>query len=104
MVYQTLTPLPVAAEYLAKGYTLSDQILERAIKLDNEKGISKKFLTYIQSFDNTLGEKALGKDKTISGKVQETLSQATAHAKGIDEQRGITKNATDVSLLFIYFS
>ena len=30
----TLTTVPVAAEYLAKGYALSDQILQRAIELD----------------------------------------------------------------------
>ncbi len=28
--------LPVAAEYLAKGYTLSDQILQRAIEIDSK--------------------------------------------------------------------
>ena len=67
--------------------------------MDNEKGISNKFLAYIQSMDTTLGERALGKDKTISGKVQETLTQATAHARGIDEQKGITKQAGDVSSL-----
>ena len=32
----------VAAEYLAKGYTLSDQILQRAIELDKQHGISNK--------------------------------------------------------------
>lgn len=45
----------VAAEYLARGYTLSDQILQRAIEIDNEKGISTHFLSYIQSLDSTLG-------------------------------------------------
>lgn len=49
--------------------------------------------------DTTLGEKALGKDQTISGKVQEALGQATAQARGIDQQRGISKNATDVSTI-----
>ena len=49
--------------------------------------------------DTTLGEKALGKDKTISGKVQETLTQAHAHARGIDEQKGISKQAHDVSTI-----
>jgi len=33
--------LPVVAEYLAKGYKLSDQILERAIDMDS---------TYFHSF------------------------------------------------------
>ena len=91
----------VAAEYLARGYKLSDQILERAIALDNEKGISKKFLDYMQSMNTTLGEKALGKDQTISGKVQETFTQATAHAKALDEQRGISKHAGEVSVSLV---
>ncbi len=45
----------VAAEYLAKGYTLSDQILQRAIELDKQHGISNKFLSYIQSLDTKIG-------------------------------------------------
>ncbi|KAK7469441.1 hypothetical protein VKT23_003913 [Stygiomarasmius scandens] len=85
----------VAAEYLAKGYTLSDQILQRAIDLDNKQGISKRFLSYFHSIDSSIGSKALGPDKTISGKVQETLQAATQQAKTVDEQRGITKTAHD---------
>ena len=45
----------IAAEYLARGYTLSDQILQRAIELDQQHGISNRFLTYIQGLDTTLG-------------------------------------------------
>ncbi|KAI0754584.1 hypothetical protein C8Q80DRAFT_1139845 [Daedaleopsis nitida] len=85
----------IAAEYLAKGYTLSDQILQRAIELDSQHGISKRFLDYFQSIDTSLGAKALGPEKTISGKVQETLASATQQAKAVDEQRGITRTATD---------
>jgi len=85
----------IAAEYLSKGYTLSDQILQRAIELDTQKGISKRFLSYFQSFDTTLGQKALGPDQTISGKVHETFKSAHQSAKSIDEQRGITKTAND---------
>ncbi|TFK93298.1 hypothetical protein K466DRAFT_511925 [Polyporus arcularius HHB13444] len=88
----------IAAEYLAKGYTLSDQILQRAIELDKQHGISNKFLSYIQSLDTKIGEKALGPEKTISGKVQETLATATQQAKAVDEQRGITKTASDYYL------
>ena len=47
------------------------------------------------------GAKALGPEKTISGKVQETLANATQQAKAIDEQRGITKTAGDVSAPFL---
>ncbi|KAI0629892.1 hypothetical protein C8Q77DRAFT_1139081 [Trametes polyzona] len=85
----------IAAEYLARGYTLSDQILQRAIELDKQHGISNRFLSYIQSLDTKLGEKALGPEKTLSGKVQETLASATQQAKAVDEQKGITKTATD---------
>jgi hypothetical protein len=86
----------IAAEYLAKGYKLSDQVLQRAIELDNQRGISKRFLSYIQSLDTTLGQKALGPDQTISGMVQEKLAQAQEQAKTIDQQRGITSKAGDV--------
>ncbi|KAJ3002293.1 hypothetical protein NUW54_g5926 [Trametes sanguinea] len=86
----------IAAEYLAKGYQLSDQILQRAIELDQQRGISNRFLSYIQSLDAKLGEKTLGPEKTISGKVQETLATATQQAKAVDEQKGITKTASDV--------
>ncbi|KAI0643073.1 hypothetical protein C8Q79DRAFT_981454 [Trametes meyenii] len=85
----------IAAEYLARGYTLSDQILQRAIELDKQRGISTRFLSYIQSLDTKLGERALGPEKTISGKVQETLASATQQAKAVDEQKGITKTASD---------
>ncbi|THV03806.1 hypothetical protein K435DRAFT_650353 [Dendrothele bispora CBS 962.96] len=85
----------VAAEYLAKGYTLSDQILQRAIDLDSKQGISQRFLSYFHSIDSSLGSRALGPDKTISGKVQETLQAATQQAKTVDEQRGISKTAND---------
>ncbi|VDC04588.1 unnamed protein product [Peniophora sp. CBMAI 1063] len=85
----------IVAEYLARGYTLSDQILQRAIEVDSQKGISKRFLTYFQSLDTTLGEKALGPEKTISGKVSETIGNAHKSAKSIDEQKGITKTAWD---------
>lgn len=88
----------IAAEYLARGYKLSDQILQRAIEVDNQRGISKRFLSYISSIDTTLGQKALGPDQTISGKLSETLAQAQEQAKTIDQQKGISTKAGDVRL------
>ncbi|KAI1786874.1 hypothetical protein LXA43DRAFT_1031994 [Ganoderma leucocontextum] len=85
----------IAAEYLAKGYTLSDQILQRAIELDQQHGISGRFLSYIHSIDTTLGAKVLGPEQTISAKAQETLRGAQQQARVVDEQRGISKTATD---------
>ena len=62
----------------------------------DEKGISKRFLNYFQSVDTSLGAKALGPDQTISGKVTSTLQNATQQARAVDEQKGISKSATDV--------
>ncbi|KAF9463005.1 hypothetical protein BDZ94DRAFT_645362 [Collybia nuda] len=85
----------IAAEYLAKGYVLSDNILERAIEIDNKQGISKRFLNYFHSLDASLGSRALGPDQTISGKMQSTVQAATEQAKTMDEQKGISKAAND---------
>ena len=43
----------------------------------------------------------LGPEKTLSGKAQETLQSATQQAKAVDEQRGISRTATDVSVLML---
>ncbi|KIJ54793.1 hypothetical protein M422DRAFT_24683 [Sphaerobolus stellatus SS14] len=83
----------IAAEYLAKGYTLSDNILQRAIELDAQQGISARFLSYMRSIDTTLGSKVVGPEQTISGKVQQTLTDAQSKAKDVDQQKGITETA-----------
>ncbi|KAF8895307.1 hypothetical protein BD779DRAFT_1498721 [Infundibulicybe gibba] len=85
----------IAAEYLAKGYVLSDSILQRAIEIDGKQGISKRFLNYFKSLDSSLGARALGPDQTITGRVQSTVNAATQQAKSVDEQKGITKTASD---------
>ncbi|KAL0960879.1 hypothetical protein HGRIS_005893 [Hohenbuehelia grisea] len=90
----------IAAEYLAKGYVLSDSVLQRAIEIDHKQGISKRFLSYFHSVDTALGARALGPEQTISGKVTSTVGAATQtatqQAKSLDEQRGISKTANDV--------
>ncbi|KAG9315530.1 hypothetical protein JVU11DRAFT_3149 [Chiua virens] len=83
----------IAAEYLAKGYKLSDHILQRAIEIDNKQGISKKFLAYMSGLDKSVGQRALGPDQTVSGKVHTTLKEAHTRVKSIDEQKGYTKSA-----------
>jgi len=85
----------IAAEYLARGYKLSDTVLQRAIEIDNKQGISKRFLSYITTLDSSIGARALGPDQTISGKVQSTFGSASQQARSVDEQRGITKTAND---------
>ena len=51
----------------------------------------------MQSLDSQVGAKALGPDQTISAKVTEHLQKAHGHAKSIDEQKGISKAAGNVS-------
>ena len=93
----------IAAEYLARGYTLSDQILQKAIAIDHEKGISKRFLEYFHAIDRTVGERALGKDQTVSGAVVEGVKHAGERARQVDEQRGLSTKATDVSVWHVFF-
>ncbi|KAG5341131.1 Protein vip1 [Termitomyces sp. T112] len=85
----------IAAEYLAHGYILSHKALERAIEIDNEQGISKRFLEYFHHVDKSLGSRTLGPDQTISNKVQSTVDAATQKAKTLDEQKGYSKTAYD---------
>ncbi|PSS37035.1 hypothetical protein PHLCEN_2v1074 [Hermanssonia centrifuga] len=85
----------IAAEYLARGYKLSDQVLQRAIEIDSQKGISTKFLSYIQSLDSTLGQKALGPQQTISGALTEKVKQGHERAMTLDQEKGISAKAGD---------
>ncbi|KAH8804337.1 hypothetical protein DL96DRAFT_1718147 [Flagelloscypha sp. PMI_526] len=85
----------IAAEYLARGYILGDDILKRAIDIDQKQGISKRFLSYLTTIDSTVGAKVLGPDQTLSGKATTTAASATQTAKSFDEQKGITKTAFD---------
>jgi len=85
----------IAAEYLARGYVLSDQILQRAIDIDAKQGISSRFLSYISSLDHGLGERLVGPDHTISGHVQTYVDAGTAKAREVDEKHALSKQATD---------
>lgn len=66
----------------------------------DKQGISKRFVSYFQSLDSSLGSRVVGPEKTISGKVQDTLTGAQAKAKEVDEQKGFSKTATDVRFTF----
>lgn len=61
-----------------------------------KQGISQRFLDYFHSLDSTLGQKALGPDQTISGKVQSSVSGGISQARALDEQKGVTKKVGDV--------
>ena len=70
-----------------------------------KQGISQRFISYFRSIDSTLGQKALGPDQTISGKVQSSVSDGINQAKSFNEQKGVTKKVGDVSAplpLFVF--
>lgn len=64
----------IIAEYLAQGYTISDQAIQKAIALDQKHGFSSRFTAALATFD----------DKT----------KATDRAKGLDEKYKITDQAS----------
>ncbi|CAE6465367.1 unnamed protein product [Rhizoctonia solani] len=111
----------IAAEYLAKGYTLSDNILQKAIDMDKKQGISQRFLSYLHSIDHALGEKLFGhketaageqekgaagetsetgaaagvaRHSTVSGKAQEAVEGIRERAIAVDEEKGYSKQVT----------
>ena len=79
------------------AFSLVRNITILMIILDKQ-GISKRFLSYFQNLDKSVGERALGPDQTISGKLQSTVGKAVQHAKSADEEKGYLKKVQDVSL------
>ncbi|KAK2759339.1 hypothetical protein FQN54_002817 [Arachnomyces sp. PD_36] len=63
----------IFAEYLAHGYVISDQAIQKAIALDQKHGFSNKFTSALSNFDSKY--------------------HATDKAKGIDTSYGITDKA-----------
>jgi len=82
----------IAAEYLSRGYNLSNNILERAIEMDNKQGISKRFLAYFKGLDKSVGHHTAGPGKTVSEQLQAGMNAATQHAKVLDAQGGYSKS------------
>ncbi|KAH9828130.1 Protein vip1 [Teratosphaeria destructans] len=65
----------IVAEYLAHGYVLSDQVVQRAIQADQQHGISSRFTKALQDFD--------GKYK------------ASERAQAVDQKYGISAQANN---------
>lgn len=63
----------IVAEYLAHGYVISDNAIQRAITLDNKHGVSTRFTNALSQFDSKY--------------------KATDRAKGIDANYGIIDKA-----------
>ncbi|KAL1967019.1 hypothetical protein VTN77DRAFT_3543 [Rasamsonia byssochlamydoides] len=65
----------IIAEYLAHGYVISDQAIEKAITLDKKHGFSTRFTTALANFDSKY--------------------RATDRAKDLDEKYKITEQAVN---------
>ena len=63
----------IVAEYLAHGYVISDNAIQRAIALDNKHGVSNRFTNALTSFD--------------------AKYKATDKARGLDQSYGVTDKA-----------
>jgi hypothetical protein len=66
----------ILAEYIAHGYMIGDAALQRSIELDQKHGVTSRFFSTLQSFDQKY--------------------HATDRARATDESYGISRSATNV--------
>lgn len=67
----------IVAEYLAHGYVIGDQAVQRAIDLDQKHGVSNRFLSTLQSLDSKY--------------------HATDKARSVDQSYGVTAKTTQAT-------
>ncbi|GFZ46040.1 hypothetical protein JCM24511_04286 [Saitozyma sp. JCM 24511] len=85
----------IVAEYLAHGYVMGDHIVQRAIELDQKQGISSRFVTFINSIDKSVGQRVVGENQTVSGKLNEQAQILAAKTKEVDQNRGVSARLHD---------
>ncbi|ORY73878.1 hypothetical protein BCR35DRAFT_281487 [Leucosporidium creatinivorum] len=78
----------VLAEYLAHGYTFSDDIIEKSIAADKQYGISSRFL----SFFNPLATK-------VSTAAQPHVERASEKLAQVDEKQGLSLKANAAAII-----
>lgn len=66
----------------------------------DKQGISKRFLSYFDHLDKTVGHHAIGPGQTLSGQFQASMGAAAQHARGLDAQGGYSKGVHEVSVTF----
>merc|ERR1712144_77887 len=66
----------IAAEYIAHGYVLGDQAIQKAIDLDTKHGVSNRFLSTLTNLDQKY--------------------HATDKAKSVDRSYGVTQKANNL--------
>ncbi|TVY65737.1 Protein vip1 [Lachnellula suecica] len=73
----------IVAEYLAHGYAIGDQAVQRAIDLDSKHGVSNRFLSTLQGLDSKYHatDKARSVDQSygVSQKTNSLLSGLTSY-------------------------
>jgi hypothetical protein len=57
----------IIAEYLAQGYAISDNVIEKALAIDQQHGVSQRFTQALQNFDSRFhaSEKAQAVDQKL---------------------------------------
>jgi hypothetical protein len=74
----------IIAEYLAHGYAISDNVVERALAADKQNGYSSKFMSYLNNFDQK--------------------TQATQKAQVVDQKLGVSsKGYAAFNIMTSYF-
>lgn len=71
----------ILAEYLAQGYVVQDKAIERAIALDQQHGVSNRFMSTLQQFDSKY---------QASAKVQAADQRFGVSATAMQGWRGIS--------------
>jgi hypothetical protein len=66
----------IVAEYLAHGYVLGDQAIQRAIDLDQKHGVSNRFVSTLQNLDSKY--------------------HATDRARSVDQSYGVTQKTNSL--------
>lgn len=67
-----------------------DTISNLRLILVDKQGISSRFLSFFNNLDSTIGNKVVGENKTVSGKIQEHAAAAVAKTREVDQSRGIS--------------
>jgi len=66
----------IIAEYLAHGYVISDKIIERALALDKQHGVSNRFTRALQDFDSKYKATEKARSADDKYKVTQTASNS----------------------------
>lgn len=87
----------ILAQYLAHGYHIGDEAIQKAIDLDTKHGISKRFITYLKKLNQDVGKRVSkdeNDDKPFSHHFMEKAQGLIGKAKEIDNQKGISEKST----------